>query len=41
MLLNQLIDLLAAYAYTPDGGVADPNHPVYALLWALTIIAGG
>lgn len=41
MLLNQLIDLLAAYAYTPDGGVADPNHPVYALIWALIIIAGG
>lgn len=36
-----MIDLLAAYAYTPDGGVADPNHPVYAPLWVLTIIAGG
>ena len=32
--MQTLIDLLSAYAYTPDGGVADPNHPVYALLWA-------
>lgn len=40
-MLNPAIDFLSAYAYTPDGGVADPNHPVYALIWALTIIAGG
>lgn len=39
-MLNALIDVLST-AYTPDGGVADPNHPVYALLWVLTIIAGG
>ena len=38
-MLNALIDLLST-AYTPDGGVADPNHPVYALLWALKLIAG-
>ena len=37
--MNLLIDLLSAAAYTPDGGVADPNHPVYALIWALKIIA--
>lgn len=24
-----------ALAYTPDGGLADPNHPIYMLLWAL------
>lgn len=40
MLLNTLIEVLSAYAYTPDGGVADPNHPVYAFLWALKLIAG-
>lgn len=39
-MLNALIELLSAAAYTPDGGVADPNHPVYALLWALKLIAG-
>lgn len=39
-MLNALIEVLST-AYTPDGGVADPNHPVYALLWVLTIIAGG
>ena len=38
-MLNTLINLLSAIAYTPDGGVADPNHPVYALIWALKIIA--
>lgn len=38
--MNTLINLLSAYAYTPDGGVADPNHPVYILLWVLKLIAG-
>lgn len=33
--MRELIDLLAAYSYAPDGGVADPNHPIYALLWVL------
>jgi len=37
--MNTLIDLLSAYAYTPDGGMADPNHPVYALLWLLKELA--
>lgn len=37
--MNTLIDLLSAYAYTPDGGIADPNHPVYALLWLLKELA--
>lgn len=22
-------------AYTPDGGLADPTHPIYLLLWIL------
>lgn len=35
--MQTLIDLLSAY--TPDGGVADPNHPVYALLWVLKLLA--
>ena len=38
-MLNTLINLLSAIAYTPDGGIADPNHPIYALIWALKIIA--
>ena len=38
--MQLLIDLLSAHAYTPDGGIADPNHPVYALLWVLRLIAG-
>lgn len=36
--MNTLIELLST-AYTPDGGVADPNHPVYALLWVLKLLA--
>lgn len=36
--MNTLINILST-AYTPDGGVADPNHPVYALLWALKLLA--
>lgn len=39
-MLNTVIEILSSYAYTPDGGVADPNHPVYALLWALKLIVG-
>ena len=38
-MLNTVIEILSAYAYTPDGGVADPNHPVYALLWLLEVLA--
>lgn len=37
-MLNALITILST-AYTPDGGVADPNHPIYALIWALKLIA--
>lgn len=35
--MNTLITLLSAIAYTPDGGIADPNHPIYALLWILKL----
>lgn len=38
-MLNALIELLSAAASTPDGGLADPNHPVYALLWVLKVLA--
>lgn len=37
--MQTLIDLLSAYAYTPDGGIADPNRPIYALLWLLKLAA--
>lgn len=37
--MQALIDILST-AYTPDGGVADPNHPIYPLIWALKLIAG-
>ena len=37
-MFNSLINLLSAIAYTPDGGIADPNHPVYALLWMLKLL---
>lgn len=38
-MFNSLINLLSAIAYTPDGGIADPNHPVYALLWVLKALS--
>lgn len=36
--MQLLIDLLST-AYAPDGGIADPNHPIYAILWLLKLIA--
>lgn len=30
-----MLNLLTNLAYTPDGGLADPNHPVYIILWVL------
>lgn len=30
-----MIDLLHTLAFTPDGGLADPTHPIYIVLWAL------
>lgn len=26
--------------YTPDGGVADPTHPAYALVWFILHMLG-
>lgn len=34
-MLACFIEKLSELAYTPDGGIADPNHPIYALIWAL------
>jgi hypothetical protein len=36
--MNTLIAILST-ACTPDGGIADPNHPVYILLWVLKVLA--
>lgn len=30
-----MLKLLTSLAYTPDGGLADPNHPVYIVLWLM------
>lgn len=26
--------------YTPDGNIADPTHPIYALVWLIAYLAG-
>lgn len=31
-----MLNLLTALAFTPDGGLADPNHPIYMILYILT-----
>lgn len=38
-MLVYFIEKLSELAYTPDGGIADPNHPIYALLWVLKQVA--
>lgn len=38
-MLVYFIEKMSELAYTPDGGVADPNHPIYALLWVLKQVA--
>lgn len=38
-MLNALIETVTTYAYTPDGAIADPNHPIYALIWVLKQVA--
>lgn len=38
-MLQHIHDSLAPYVYTPDGGLADPYHPVYALIWVLNNLA--
>ena len=37
--MNTHIALLEAVAYTPDGAIADPNHPIYIILWVLKAVA--
>lgn len=34
-MLVYFIEKLSELAYTPDGAIADPSHPIYALLWEL------
>ena len=36
--MDNIIAILST-AYTPDGNLADPNHPIYIVLWALKLIA--
>lgn len=40
-MLVYFIEKLSELAYTPDGAIADPNHPIYALIWVLNSISGG
>lgn len=37
--MQELITTLEAIMLTPDGGITDPNHPGYALLWLLEALA--
>ena len=34
-MLQLIHDSLAPYVYTPDGGLADPLHPIYMFMWLL------
>lgn len=36
----ELAQLLSANIFTPDGGITDPNSPIYAILWALNQLLG-
>ena len=36
----ELVQLLSADLFTPDGGLTDPNSPIYAILWALDQLLG-
>lgn len=38
-MLVYFIEKLSELAYTPGGAIADPNHPVYALIWVLKQVA--
>lgn len=38
--MSFVIALIEAYALTPDGGLADPTHPIYAALYVLKLLAG-
>lgn len=37
--MQTIITALEAMMLTPDGGITDPNHPGYALLWLLEVLA--
>lgn len=37
--MQAVITILETIMLTPDGGIADPNHPGYALLWLLEALA--
>lgn len=36
----ELAQLLSADLFTPDGGLTDPNSPLYAILWGLDQLLG-
>lgn len=36
----ELAQLLSADLFTPDGGLTDPNSPIYAILWTLNQLLG-
>ena len=38
-MLQHIYDSLAPYVYTPDGGLADPLHPIYMLMWLLKVLS--
>lgn len=37
-MLQHIHDSLAPYVYTPTGGLADPNHPIYMFMWLLKVL---
>ncbi|MDK4328478.1 MULTISPECIES: hypothetical protein [Corynebacterium] len=36
----EIAQLLSADLFTPDGGITDPNSPIYAILWILNQLLG-
>ena len=38
--MRELVQLLSVDLFTPDGGLTDPNSPIYATLWALDQLLG-
>ncbi len=37
--MYEIAQALSADLFTPDGGITDPRHPIYALLWLIEVIA--
>lgn len=37
--MYEIVQLLSADLFTPDGGITDPRSPIYALLWLIEVIA--